>query len=155
MSRNSGFTLVELMVALVIGLVIMLGAGQLFLVGMQNFRQIERLSDRQAAATFASEVLLRNIRRADLSVTCNAVSSHLSLSVDGECHYYDLNEANGTISLRQRIEGSGWEPIVDGFSDANVFHDQDGALFTINFRLVGEAESLVFHVVNRTEKVTN
>ncbi|WP_438584008.1 PilW family protein, partial [Billgrantia desiderata] len=62
--RQAGFTLIELMVALVIGLIIILGAGQLFLMGFQTFRQIELLSNKQAALTFATETLIRDIRRA-------------------------------------------------------------------------------------------
>lgn len=64
-SRQAGFTLVELMVALVIGLIIILGAGQLFLMGFQTFRQTELLSNKQAALTFATETLIRDLRRAD------------------------------------------------------------------------------------------
>ncbi|WP_280548354.1 prepilin-type N-terminal cleavage/methylation domain-containing protein [Halomonas sp. 11-S5] len=65
MKRNSGFSLVELMVALVIGLIIILGAGQLYLTMFQTNRQVETLSEKQAAVSFAVETLLRDIRRAD------------------------------------------------------------------------------------------
>ncbi|MGM0988536.1 MAG: PilW family protein [Pseudomonadota bacterium] len=64
MRRNSGFSLVELMVAMVIGLIIILGAGQLFLTVFQTNRQVDVLSEKQAAVNFAVEALLRDIRRA-------------------------------------------------------------------------------------------
>jgi len=67
MKRNGGFSLVELMVAMVIGLIIILGAGQLFLTVFQTNRQVEMLSEKQAAVNFAVETLLRDIRRADQS----------------------------------------------------------------------------------------
>ena len=67
MRRNAGFSLVELMVAMVIGLIIILGAGQLFLTVFQTNRQVEALSEKQAAVNFAVEALLRDIRRADQS----------------------------------------------------------------------------------------
>lgn len=76
MKRNSGFSLVELMVAMVIGLIIILGAGQLFLTVFQTNRQVEALSEKQAAVNFAVETLLRDIRRAD--------QSEDSISWDGE-----------------------------------------------------------------------
>ena len=154
-SHNAGFTLVELMVALVTGLLVILGAGQLFLLGMQNFSRIQALSDKQAAVTFASEVLLRNIRRADIEAVCNAVPAHLSISVDDECHYYDLKESGGNVSLRQMVEGNSWEPVVEGFSNASPFVVQDGAKFTLTFHLQDEDSPLVFHAVNRTGKVAN
>lgn len=64
-SYQQGFGLVELMVALVIGLIIILGAGQLFLTVFQTNRQVETLSEKQAAVNFAVDSLLRDIRRAD------------------------------------------------------------------------------------------
>lgn len=74
MKSSSGFSLVELMVALVIGLLIILGAGQLFLTVFQTNRQVETLSEKQAAVNFAVETLLRDIRRA----------SEVSVDVDGQ-----------------------------------------------------------------------
>ena len=64
MKRSGGFSLVELMVAMVIGLIIILGAGQLFLTVFQTNRQVETLSEKQAAVNFSIESLLRDIRRA-------------------------------------------------------------------------------------------
>ena len=61
---QKGFSLVELMVALIIGLVIILGAGQLFLTGFINFRQVQLLGEKQSALTYATETLVRDIRRA-------------------------------------------------------------------------------------------
>ena len=43
--RQSGFTLVELMVAMAIGTVIILGAGQLFLTTFQTFDKVRDLSN--------------------------------------------------------------------------------------------------------------
>lgn len=65
MKRNAGFSLVELMIAMVIGLIIILGAGQLFLTVFQTNQQVERLGEKQAAVNFAVATLLRDIRRAD------------------------------------------------------------------------------------------
>ncbi|TFH87052.1 prepilin-type N-terminal cleavage/methylation domain-containing protein [Billgrantia azerbaijanica] len=153
-SASQGFSLVELMVAMLIGLVITLGAGQLFLTGFQNFQKIEGLSDKQAAFTFAADVLVKDIRRADLDVTCSAVSAQLSLSVDGECHYYQLYDSGSAISLRLNVDGEGWQPVVNGFRSAAQFQSDNGeGLFTITFRLTGEDQDIVFYAMNRTEAV--
>ena len=45
--QQKGFTLVELMVAMTIGTVIILGAGQLFLTTFQTFRTVDALSRKQ------------------------------------------------------------------------------------------------------------
>ncbi|MCG6659490.1 prepilin-type N-terminal cleavage/methylation domain-containing protein [Halomonas campisalis] len=153
MHYSRGFSLVELMVALLIGLVIILGAGQLFLTGFQNFRKIEELSDKQAALTFAAEILIRDIRRAELSVTCNSVPAQLSVYVDEECRYYDLHDGGEAVSLRLNVDGNGWEPVADGFKNTDQFQSEDDGFFTITFRLDGEMEDVVFHTMNRTKAV--
>lgn len=63
--RQHGFTLVELMVSLLIGLLIILGATQLFIVSRQSFERVEDLGLRQGALNFSVDVLSRDIRRAN------------------------------------------------------------------------------------------
>jgi prepilin-type N-terminal cleavage/methylation domain-containing protein len=60
--RQTGFTLVELMVAMAIGTVIILGAGQLFLTTFQTFRQVDELSRKQETIVFAASSIVRRIR---------------------------------------------------------------------------------------------
>ncbi|WP_217641046.1 PilW family protein [Halomonas saccharevitans] len=142
--KQSGFSLVELMVALLIGLVIILGAGQLFLTGFQNFQKIEELSDKQATLMFAADVLVREARRGE-DVKHNY---EVKVSQDGEsCSLYD-KDSN--------------EPIVDGLSiedgcdnNFNVEKDCDGVtgLFCITFTLAGEASPIGFHAMDRTQAV--
>jgi type IV pilus assembly protein PilW len=79
---QQGFSLVELMVALVIGLIITLGAGQLFLMGLQSFRQVEQLSERQQSLRFLSDVMSLDIRTAS--------------SVSGEDDELELRYAPGS-----------------------------------------------------------
>lgn len=62
--RHAGFSLIELLVAMVIGLVIMLGAGRIFLTVLQTSRHVETLGEKQAAVNLVTETLLRDIRRA-------------------------------------------------------------------------------------------
>ncbi|MFC2993479.1 PilW family protein [Halomonas tibetensis] len=63
-AQQVGFSLIELLVALVIGLIIVLAAGSLLIANLQTFRQVEWLRDKQAAVTVAVDVLARDIRRA-------------------------------------------------------------------------------------------
>jgi len=65
MDRSRGFSLIELMVAMVVSLVVILGAGQLFISLSQTSQRITLLSEKQAAVNFAVETLLRDIRRAE------------------------------------------------------------------------------------------
>lgn len=60
--RQSGFTLIELMVALVLGLLVVLGATQLFLTSSQSFRSIEDISKRQEVVSYVSSVIGYEVR---------------------------------------------------------------------------------------------
>ena len=141
--RLSGFSLVELMVAMVIGLVILLGAGQLFLTTVQNFRTVGHLSAVQGTVQFASDVLVRDFRRAvDINpgsgcddgdavvcfegLTDRAEREGCSPSDDMRREYKISESPRGSngdegYELMQRqncgSDWSGWEPIVAGFSE--------------------------------------
>ncbi len=62
--RCKGFSLVELMIALVIGLVISLGAFQIFFSGKQSFEQVASLGERQEALRLVVDSLSYDIRSA-------------------------------------------------------------------------------------------
>lgn len=59
-----GFTLVELMVALLIGLIVTLGASQLFITSKRSFDQVEELAQRQETLRFLVDTLSLDIRTA-------------------------------------------------------------------------------------------
>ncbi len=143
--KHSGFSLVELMVAMVIGLVIILGAGQLFLNGFQSFRQVEALGDKQAALTFVSDVLVREIRRGDF---------------DPDRYEFRSAEDGESCTLFDTVDD---QPIVDGFSDEsgcsgklNVTPDAGGVdgLHRVTLTLQGEASAFEFYAMNRTAAVS-
>ncbi|WP_163558322.1 prepilin-type N-terminal cleavage/methylation domain-containing protein [Halomonas sp. NO4] len=138
-AKQGGFSLVELMVALLIGLVIILGAGQFFLTGFQNFRKVEELADKQAALTFAADVLLREIRRGDYDSDKYTISP----SVNGD-------------SYSIVYEG---EPVVDGLYDDSDIVDESSWPYVITLKLKSNNEKgydeFVFHAMNRTEAVAN
>lgn len=151
---SRGFTLVELIVALAIGLIITLAAGQLFLNGLLNFKKLEELSDRQAALTFVSDVLMNDIRRADLSSGCGSGEA-LAFWVDGACHVYTL--ANGT--LRLSVDGD-IQPMINGIEALDrIVGSAAGCdvagYYCLIMQLEGEERPIRFHVMNRTMAVSD
>ena len=146
--RQRGSSLIELMVAMVIGLVIILGASQLFMSGLQNFRQAEMLGDKQAALTFVTDVIMRQIRRGEFS----ANRYEFRDSEDGEsCTFFDTVHA---------------QPIVDGLSKSDendcggkldAKKDVDGieGLYRVSLSLEGERTPFNFYVMNRTVATDN
>lgn len=63
-ARSRGFTLVELMVALVIGLIVIAGAVQVLVLTKRTFNEMEGLGFRQEALRFVSDVVSLDIRTA-------------------------------------------------------------------------------------------
>lgn len=61
---EAGFSLVELMIALVIGLIIVLGAGQLYLVSKENHTRMTSLSKRQEALRSIVDFVSLDVRTA-------------------------------------------------------------------------------------------
>lgn len=70
--RQSGFTLVEIMIAMVLGLIIVAGVIQIFISNNQAYRVTDSHSKLQDNARFALEVLSRDIRSAGFS-GCRAI----------------------------------------------------------------------------------
>lgn len=64
MKRQQGFTLVELMISSVIGLIILTGMMNLFITINKNVTLSDALSQNQETGRFAMEYLTKNIRRA-------------------------------------------------------------------------------------------
>ncbi len=166
--RQAGFTLIELMVALLIGLIVILGAGQLFLMGFQTFRQIELLSNKQAALTFATETLIRDIRRADtLSYDSAAGELKVEFPNNGEMssascsegqrvvRIYRLSSAavspseGWSLDMGQNCDGdpsgSDFEPLVtsfaeNGFGRDEMSTDEVNGVWVITFSLLSSQD---------------
>jgi type IV pilus assembly protein PilW len=65
--RHHGFTLIEIMVSMVLGLVIIGGSTSLILANRQSYRTNEALSQVQESARTAFELLARDVREAGIS----------------------------------------------------------------------------------------
>lgn len=65
--RVTGFTLVELLIAMLLGLVVILGVGSMFISSQQVYRTSKALADAQDSARVAFEMLSRDIRHAGLT----------------------------------------------------------------------------------------
>ncbi|MDP3857782.1 MAG: prepilin-type N-terminal cleavage/methylation domain-containing protein [Stagnimonas sp.] len=65
--RRNGFSLVELMIALVLGLVVILGASTVFLSNKQSYRTNHALGQVQENSRIAFELMARDIRQAGLT----------------------------------------------------------------------------------------
>jgi type IV pilus assembly protein PilW len=71
-ARQSGFSLVELMIALVLGLVVIGGATSVFLSNKESYRSSHALSQIQENSRIAFELIARDARQAGLTGCGNA-----------------------------------------------------------------------------------
>ncbi|WP_081945714.1 PilW family protein [Halomonas salina] len=182
MKRNGGFSLVELMVAMVIGLVIILGAGQLFLTVFQTQRQVEALGEKQAAVNFAVETLIRDIRRAAQdTIEWNDTDREFKLTVRNRGDVVSGCSPGDEVDKTYRLSGSelqvrndcggggDFQSVVSGLDAGgpnNGFNinldasDVGKGIWMVQIDLIatdfsGDADSLSFYAVNRTSAVEN
>lgn len=68
--RSRGFSLIELMIAMVLGLIVIAGAGSVFLASSRTYQTNQALSDVQTNSRIAFELLARDFRNAG-QIACN------------------------------------------------------------------------------------
>ncbi|WP_233510976.1 prepilin-type N-terminal cleavage/methylation domain-containing protein [Dyella psychrodurans] len=91
--RPNGFTLIELMVAMLLGLVVIGGVTSVFLAGQQTYRTNEALSDVEQGSRTAFELLARDIRDAG-NTGCDTSSGRVANVVNPPDPWYaDWNDA--------------------------------------------------------------
>ncbi|WP_017431353.1 PilW family protein [Vreelandella jeotgali] len=138
-SRQTGFTLVELMVALLIGSIVVLGAGYLFFTTFQTFQKVDELSRKQEAVIFAAHTLSSSIRKGkeDYELKCK--------KLDDQCRCTLIDENNDgqpvvTFS-RSFDEGSSKEDCqeIELIDDDNI----------ISLPLEENGKDIMFKVTNR------
>jgi type IV pilus assembly protein PilW len=81
-ARAQGFTLIELMIAMVLGMVVIGGVMGVFLALMQNYRTNNSLSEVQGGARLVFEMLARDIRSAQLT-GCHANGRIVNVLANG------------------------------------------------------------------------
>ena len=105
MNKQSGFSLVEIMIALLIGLFLMGGILQMFLANQQTYRMQSNLARLQENGRFALDFLARDIRMAGYWGCLSGLSSVPSITdIDGTDNNAvagdDIDDGTDTIKLK-------------------------------------------------------
>lgn len=100
---ESGFTLVELLVAMVLGLFLILGVGSLFLTSQRNFRTSGALADVADNTRIAFELMNRDIRGA-ADAGCDSGSGRIANVLNNQAVAWWVN----------------WDNAVHGYSGAQA-----------------------------------
>ncbi|MCS2610826.1 prepilin-type N-terminal cleavage/methylation domain-containing protein [Halomonas dongshanensis] len=151
---SQGFTLLELLIALAIGTVIVLGAGQLLLASLKAYRHVGEVNRQQEALVYVASVVVDDYRRHGAYAS---VDPRYSLECKPVHETQDLNE-ECSCTLRDHQTGTNPEPVVTFKSSPKHFGGQcayDDDLVTTAtptyltlFLPVGE-QALTLHVSHR------
>ena len=85
--HQTGFSLVELMIALTLGLIVLLAISSIYIGSQQTYRVQDDNARIQEAGRYALEVIGRNIRQAgaNAEMTFNKTATELQCNVPGVC----------------------------------------------------------------------
>lgn len=147
-ARATGFTLVELMIAMLLGLVVVLGVGSVFISSQRVYATTRALADAQDSARVAFDLLARDIRHAGLTACGNPgrVANVLVVGPNGggsawwanwnnALHGYAGNDPDVAAGTAEGARVAGTSSLqllgADDTSFAVVSHDARGALFVL------------------------
>lgn len=173
---QQGLTLVELMVALLIGLLITLGATQLFITSKRSFNRVESLAKRQEAMRFLVDSLSLDIRTADKGGITTNGDGVLRLTYSGTrtedpyCRFtealqwveYTHDDPSSSVRIRYQCTDTGDmspAPLVDGIAGIGFSVAVDGTYVDVDtlFLPLGEEtedeRSIRFRVTNRNSVI--
>lgn len=139
-NRYRGFSLVEMMVAMVISLILLAGVVQIYLSSKQSYRLQEGLSRVQENGRFALEFLSRDIRMADFWGCASMDNVSNNLNPAGGAGYIDFDEGGVSATNNGGLNGSDSITLRGAFSTgmqvlpngAAGYGPQQSANITIN-----------------------
>jgi prepilin-type N-terminal cleavage/methylation domain-containing protein len=167
--QQSGFTLVELMVAMVVGTVIILGAGHLFLTTFQTFESVKEISRKQEVLVFASNAIVDHIRESVAADPQGYGTSgyELDCTLDDdnicECIVRDKNNSNEPVvefdkQLKEPGGSNGsYEEQCDASDAPDMGTDPDSSAtpptyrYEVSLPLAIDGEAIRFNIASRAE----
>jgi type IV pilus assembly protein PilW len=122
-----GLTLIEVMIAMVLGILLLLGISSMFMSNKRIYKEQESMSRLQENARFAIDMLMYDIRMAGYT-GCNndmgQVVNHLTGAANDDSMYSFANAIEGSESKADWVP-SGSTDIVD---DADADHADDSSM---------------------------
>ena len=109
-TSNRGFSLIEMMIAITIGMFILVAMVLAYTSGKQTYRVQENLSRVQENGRFAIETIARDIRMADFN-GCYSKSININNTVNTATSFtYNFNQG---LQGNEATSGSAWTPALD------------------------------------------
>lgn len=157
--RQRGFTLVELMVAMVIGTIIILGAGQLFLTTFQTFQNVDKISRKHEALIFAVSTLSEAGRKGGIDEESYKTVVDERSSDNGSEYYcvlQDMDQKEPVVDLAQVDSTSDCPPLLASESNGSQAitlligdcrQDRQASCDEITFTVTDRNEAMSFEEV--------
>lgn len=111
-SRHSGLSLIELLIAMALGLLLTLGVTQIYLSSSVTYRQTQGFAHAQESSRFVSAVLTPALRTAGSFGCLARMGRPLDQVIDNRLN----NALTITVPLAQAVQG--WEYTGTGFNDS-------------------------------------
>ncbi len=142
--RQSGFSMVELMVALVLGLVIIAGVISVVLANKRSYGTNEGLSQIQESARTAHELLARDIRQSGSTGCDNGqrIANALATGTQWWKTWYAVRAYDGSETDPAVAIGTAANTRVDG-TDTLHLHGMEGGGFPLEIHSVATRQMLI------------
>ncbi len=142
--RQSGFSMVELMVALVLGLVIIAGVISVMLANKRSYGTNEGLSQIQESARTAHELLARDIRQSGSTGCDNGqrIANALATGTQWWKTWYAVRAYDGSETDPAVAIGTAANTRVDG-TDTLHLHGMEGGGFPLEIHSVATRQMLI------------
>ena len=105
--RQRGFSLIELMVAMTIGLIVLAGVGYLYVQSRQSFSSMDNVSRMQETARYALEIMSHDIRMAGYRGCASSTGKFINTVNSTDAAYNFGVPVNGYDA-----SGAGWSPAL-------------------------------------------
>lgn len=100
-ATQAGFTLIELMISLTLGLVVMLGASQIFISVNKAYTETQRFAQLQGDLSLISDMLASDVREASAVSVANDASGNSTLTLTLASGDIVYNLASGNLNRTQ------------------------------------------------------
>ncbi len=124
--RLAGYTMIELVIALMLTLLVALAAGTIVLTNQRSFRQGQRKLVMQQEAARAVEQIARDVRRARWIDVDSANPDRLALRDSTEFRAYKRDVSDGVQKVLQSSDEQSYAPLADQECTELFVRDQRG-----------------------------
>jgi type IV pilus assembly protein PilW len=156
--RCLGFTLVELMVAMTVGLIVLAAIYNIFIVQNKSFDVEEQISEMQQNARAAMDIMTREIRMAGYDSNSNAAAKIITASASTLSFSVDVPSDNTTITYAfdsglkkiTRTEGGGGaQPLAENIQAMSfTYYDTNGNVTAV----AADIRQIKIDITARTSK---